>query len=131
MRIRAHLFILAATAAGLATTPAHATQGLLCRPLSGSGPTLSLLLAAGGGVGGAHVMEGRFSRDAPATAWRPVPVRQSWIDEHRVWVDLTDEARMRDEGKLRAVFVRSGRSWHVAGSFVRGGRVHRVRCEED
>jgi hypothetical protein len=76
-------------------------------------------------------MEGRYSRSAPLTAWRPVPVRQSWIDEHRVWVDLTDEQRMSDEGRLRATFVRSGRTRHVAGTFVRAGRVHRVRCEED
>ena len=130
MPIRIAHFVLAAAAAGLAAAPARATQGLLCRPVSGSGPTLSLTLAAGGGVG-ANLMEGRVSPGAPAGAWRPVPVRQSWIDEHRVWVDLTDEARTRDEGKLRATFVRTGRFWHVAGTFVRGGRVHRVRCEED
>ena len=113
--------LLAASAA----VPAHATQGLNCRPVAGSGPTLALVLAAGGGVGGASLREGPGERE-----WKRIEVRQSWIDEHRVWVDLTDEARDRDEGRLRGTFVRTGRFWHVAGTFVRRGRLYRVRCEE-
>jgi len=126
-----HLAACGIVLAMFAAAPALATQGLLCRPVSGSGPTLSLVLAAGGGVGGASLMEGRYSRSAPPVAWRPVPVRQSWIDEHRVWVDLTDDPRMSDEGRLRGTFVRTGRFWHVAGTFVRNGRLYRVRCEQD
>jgi hypothetical protein len=119
---------LVITAAALATafvaSPAYATQGLLCRPVSGSGPSLSFILGAGGGIAAAHLREG-------AGAWNAVTVRQSWIDEHRMWVDLTDEQRSDDTGRLRATFVRRGRFWHVAGTFVRSGRVHRVRCVED
>jgi hypothetical protein len=114
----------AALAALLPASPAYATQGLVCRPVAGTGPSLSFVLGAGGGIAAAHVREG-------SAAWSAVPVRQSWIDEHRVWVDLTDEQGLADMGRLRATFVRRGRFWHVAGIFVRSGRVHRVRCEED
>ena len=113
-----------------AASPAHATQGLLCRPVSGSGPSLGLVLAAGGGVAGANLTEGGALR----SSFRErdgLAVRQSWIDEARVWVDLTDPQRLRDEGRLRGSFVRRGRSTHVTGTFVRNGRVYRVRCAED
>ena len=116
---------IAIAAAMLAALPAHATQGLLCRPVSGSGPTLSLILAAGGGIAGANLME----RPGAGT-WERIDVRQSWIDEQRVWVDLTDEGRLEDEGRLRGTFVRTGRFWHVAGTFVRKGRLYRIRCED-
>ena len=87
-------------------------------------------VAAGGGVAGASLMEGGemhsiFREDASFA------VRQSWIDEHRVWIDFTDEQRMHDTGRLRGTFVRRGRFWHVAGTFVRNGRVYRMRCEEN
>ncbi|HEX8216207.1 MAG TPA: hypothetical protein VF577_01965 [Allosphingosinicella sp.] len=116
-------------AAGLAAAPAQASQSMLCRPLSGTGPMLNLLLAAGGGIGGANLMERGTTR---STFREPdgIEIRQSWIDEHRVWVDLTDPQRMGDEGRLRGTFVRTGRHWHVAGTFVRAGRLYRVRCEE-
>ncbi|HEX9931389.1 MAG TPA: hypothetical protein VGB08_00940 [Allosphingosinicella sp.] len=129
MRIRAPLFVLAAAASALAAPPAHASQSMLCRPVSGAGPQLNLVLAAGGGVAGANLMERGTTR---STFREPdgIEVRQSWIDEQRVWVDLTDPQRMTDEGRLRGAFVRSGRGWHVAGTFVRAGRLYRVRCEE-
>jgi len=56
--------------------------------------------------------------------------RQNWFDEERVWIDLTDPNHMRDEGKLRLQYVGRGRARHLAGTFVRGGRLTRVRCEE-
>jgi hypothetical protein len=111
--------------AAFAAAPAHATQGLNCRPVTGTGPELALVLAAGGGIGPASIMERPGSGK-----WERIDVRQSWIDEHRVWVDLTDEGRMRDEGRLRGTFVRTARHWYVIGTFVRGGRLYRVRCEE-
>ncbi len=126
MRISAPLFL---TIAALAAAPAHASQSMLCRPVTGAGPSLNLVLAAGGGVAGANLMERGTAR---STFREPdgIEVRQSWIDEHRVWVDLTDSRRTTDEGRLRGTFVRAGRHWHVAGTFVRGGRLYRVRCEE-
>lgn len=116
--------------AAFAAAPAHATQGLFCRPVTGrSGPTLSLVLAAGGGVAGASLTEGRTMRST-FREQDGIAVRQSWIDEQRVWLDLTDAQGSQDEGRLRGTFVRRGRSWHVAGTFARNGRVYRVRCEE-
>lgn len=115
--------------AALAATPAYASQSMLCRPVSGAGPQLDLLLAAGGGIAGANLME----RGTARSTFREqdgIELRQSWIDEQRVWVDLTDPQRMRDEGRLRGTFVRSGAGWHVTGTFVRNGRAYRVRCEE-
>lgn len=111
--------------AAFAAAPAHATQGLNCRPVSGSGPALALVLGAGGGIAGASLMD-----RAGAGEWKRIEVRQGWIDEHRVWVDLTDEGRLSDEGRLRGTFVRTARHWSVAGTFVRNGRLYRVRCEE-
>ncbi|HYJ29693.1 MAG TPA: hypothetical protein VEW25_05055 [Allosphingosinicella sp.] len=124
-RLAAFALLLAAFAAA----PAQATQGLLCRPVSGSGPSLALVLAAGGGVAGASLIEGRQTRSTFSER-DGLAVRQSWIDEQRVWLDLTDLQRENDEGRLRAAFVRRGRYWHVAGTFVRAGRLYRVRCEE-
>lgn len=122
--------VIAIAAAALAAAPAAATQGLLCRPSAAGGPTLSLVLAAGGGVAGANLTEGRTARST-FRELDGLAVRQSWIDEHRVWVDLTDPQRMGDEGRLRGTFVRTGRHWHVVGTFVRGGRLYRMRCEEN
>ena len=117
----------AALAAGLAATPAAATQGLNCRPVSGTGPTIDIV--TGAGLVGVSVTE----RGATLTTMGPDPrlaARQSWFDEQRVWIDLTDPNWMRDEGKLRLAWAGRGRARHLAGTFVRNGRLSRVRCEE-
>ncbi|HEX8365684.1 MAG TPA: hypothetical protein VF603_10430 [Allosphingosinicella sp.] len=121
--------VFALAAAAFAAAPAFATQGLDCRPVSGSGPRVSFVLAAGGGIAGASLFEGRSHRSTFRAADGLV-LRQSWIDGQRVWADFADSGGLADEGRLRGSFVRQGRRWHVAATFLRRGRLYRMRCEE-
>jgi hypothetical protein len=117
----------AALAAGFAATPAAATQGLNCRPVSGTGPSIDIV--TGLGLVSVSVTERGVTLSTMAPAAR-LAARQSWFDEQRVWIDLTDPNHMHDEGKLRLAYVGSGRARHLAGAFVRAGRLTRVRCQE-
>jgi hypothetical protein len=117
----------AVLAAGLAATPAAATQGLNCRPVSGAGPVIDIVTGAG------LVSVGVTDRGATLSTMGPgarLAAHQSWFDEERVWIDLIDPDHMRDEGKLRLQYVGRGRARHLAGTFVRAGRLARVRCQE-
>lgn len=120
-------FAAAAAVAALAAAPAAATQGQNCRPVSGSGPVIDIV--TGAGLVSVSVTEGRATLSTMGPGAR-LAARQSWFDEQRVWIDLTDPNHMRDEGKLRLAFVGRGRARHLAGTFVRAGRLTRVRCEE-
>lgn len=106
--------------AALAAAPALATSGLQCRPTSGSGPVLDLLV--GHGAGPALV--------AARLGGKPMTVAQSWIDPHHLWLDLVDANATRYEGKLRAIFQPKLRGRPALGTLVRGGRTYRVRCVE-
>lgn len=112
----------------LAATPASATQGQLCRPSAGAGPTVSIVIGSLG-IAGVTVTERGASRTTMGEG-AALALRQSWIDEQRLWIDLTDANHMRDEGRLRLQFTGAGRASRLAGTFVRGGRLHRLRCEE-
>ncbi|HEX8642399.1 MAG TPA: hypothetical protein VF702_00635 [Allosphingosinicella sp.] len=114
-------------AAALAASAAQATQGQLCRPASGSGPTISIV--TGAGLVSVSIIERGVTLSTMGPDAR-IAARQSWFDEERVWIDLTDPNAMRDEGRLRLHYAGRGRGRHLAGSFVRGGRLTRVRCEE-
>jgi hypothetical protein len=116
------------TAAAIAAGPAQATQGQHCRPVSGVGPSIDFITGAGL-VGVSVVERGVTLSTMPPDA--RIAVRQSWFDEERIWIDLTDPNAMRDEGKLRLHYVGRGRTRHLAGTFVRGGRLTRVRCEDN
>lgn len=127
MPIRAAHFVLTAAVAGIAAVPAHATQGLNCRPVSGTGPVIDIV--TGLGLVSVSVTE----RGATLSTMGPgarLAARQNWFDEERVWIDLTDPNHMRDEGKLRLHYVGRGRARHLAGTFIRAGRLTRVRCQE-
>lgn len=126
MRTPTGIILLAAAA--LAATPAAATQGQTCRPLSGRGPQIDIVIGSLGIVG-ASVSEDGVTRSSVGNA-APLAMRQAWIDEQRLWIDLTDADHMRDEGRLRLHYAGRGRSRHFAGSFVRGGRLYRLRCQE-
>jgi hypothetical protein len=115
-------------AAAFAATPAGATQGQLCRPVSGSGPELSIVIGSLG-VAGVNLFEGGRTRGTMGEG-APLAIRQSWIDQDRLWIDLGDRDLMTDEGRLRLQVTGRGRTRHFAGTFVRGGRLHRLRCEE-
>ncbi|HET9640600.1 MAG TPA: hypothetical protein VFP12_15480 [Allosphingosinicella sp.] len=108
------LLFLAAPGAALATS------GLTCRPASGAGPTLDLVIGHGAGpaIAGAR-LDGR-----------PAPVAQSWVDSRYLWLDLTDPNATRYEAKLRAVFRPRLRGRPALGTLARGGRVYKMRCVE-
>ena len=112
-------FPIAMLAAAVAA-PAFATSGLQCRPVSGSGPVLDLVV--GHGTGPALV--------AARLGGTPATIAQSWIDERHLWLDLVDANATRYEAKLRAVFQPRLRGRPALGTLVRGGRSYKVRCVE-
>ena len=123
---------LAFTAAALAcSSPALATGGFECRPVSGPGPALvmtightlsaipvSVTLREGGRT---------LSTYGPSA---PLVIGQSWFDERYLWLDLTDASLSRREAKLRAVFQPKLRGRPAIGTLVRNGRTFKVRCVE-
>jgi hypothetical protein len=115
--------------AGFAATPAAATQGLSCRPAAGSGPVVGIVIGSLG-IAGVNLTEGRATRTTMGDA-APLAMRQAWIDEQRLWVDLTDANFMADEGRLRLQASGRGGARRFAGTFVRSGRLTRLRCAED
>lgn len=120
-------FRAALLAAAFAGSAAQATQGQLCRPISASGPSVSIVTGAG------LVSVSLIERGTTLSTMAPdarIATRQSWFDAQRVWIDLTDSDAMRDEGRLRLQYVGRGRGRHLAGTFARRGRIYRVRCEE-
>lgn len=115
---------------GMATS-AQATGGLVCRPVSGAGPTLSLVIGRGASsvIAGANLRQGHGWRSTFAKA-DGLTIAQSWIDEERLLLDLADANAMWFEARLRARFVREGRQRPAIGTLVRSGRTYRVRCVE-
>src|SRR5688500_14337142 len=103
-----------------AAAPALATSGLQCRPTSGAGPVLDLVVGHGTGP----------SLIAARLGGRPTAIAQSWIDGRYLWLDLVDAGATRYEARLRAVFQPRLRGRPALGTLVRGGRTYRVRCTE-
>ena len=105
----------------LATAPAHATGGLVCRT-AGDRP---IEVAMGFG----HVPGSPLILTRLLDAGRNVPVSaaQWWLDNREVRLILVGANAMRQELLLRA--RRNGHTYD--GSVWRGGRRHWVRCRED
>jgi len=110
----------------LAAAPAAASGGFDCRATDRSGVGISGTTGRVAGsplVGAALRVAGR--------SWAttdPVPrivVARSWIDRHRIWVDLADPQVQRFEARLR---VRLGRRGTGTGTLVQGGVPHPVSC---
>ena len=123
---------LAFAAAALAcSSPALATGGFECRPISGTGPVLTM--AVGHAVStrpfSVTLRDGRrtLSTQGPGAA---LAIGQSWIDARYLWLDLLDAQANRFEGKLRTAFQPKLRSRPALGTFVRGGRTYKMRCVE-
>lgn len=132
--MRSHLCLASAVAVAslVLATPAQATGGFECRPISGNGPVLTI------GVG--HIISVRpftvsiregnrvvRSGEGPGAA---VTIGQSWIDARYLWLDLLDSNATRFEAQLRATFMPKQRGRPAVGSLERNGRTWRVRCVE-
>ncbi len=120
-----------ALAALACSSPALATGGFECRPVSGVGPVVNMVIG--------HTLSARpiavtlregkriLSTDGPRA---PLAIGQSWLDERYLWLDLTDSGLSRREATLRATFQPKLRYRPAIGTLVRNGRTWRVRCVE-
>lgn len=108
--------------------PASATGGLLCSPISGKGPSISLVIGHGisGGIIGAALKEnGRWRSTMQPDV--PMVLQRSWIDREQTWVVIVHRITGAPEAQLR---VRN-RGFGGTGTLVRRGRTYQVRCRQD
>ena len=118
---RLFLTIALAVAAVTATTPAHATGGLICRTAGARSLELSLGF---GHVPGSPLILVRL-RDAGRNV--PVSAAQWWLDNQEVRLVLVGANALEQELLMRA--RRSGTVYD--GSLWRSGKRRWVRCRED
>jgi hypothetical protein len=117
-------------AAGL-SAPALATGGLLCKPVTGAGPHLSLVIGHGHapGIVCANLKEaGRWHSTCGEND--PLIMARRWLDSQRVWVDIIDRREGRNQAKLRALVQPKQRIHTALGTLTRRGKTYKVRCEE-
>ena len=121
-----------AAAGLLCATPAFATGGFECRPVSGTGPTLTIGIGHGPSMRpfAVWIREGKRILSTNRAEGEPLMVGQSWIDGQYLWLDLLDANAVRFEAKLRASFQPKMRGRPAIGALVRNGRTYRVRCIE-
>jgi hypothetical protein len=114
------------------STPAFATGGFQCRPISGAGPTL--IFGIGHGISNrpfsVTIREERRELSTGQGPTAPLLLGQSWIDGRYLWLDVLDSRANRFEAKLRATFQPKLRGRPAIGTLARNGRTYRVRCEE-
>jgi hypothetical protein len=122
-------YVLAA-AFFLCSTPALATGGFECRPVSGSGPTLIVGIGHGLSLRPFAVWIREGKRQLGIEPAGPFVLGQTWIDGQYLWIDLLDSKSNRFEARLRATFQPKLRDRPAIGTLVRGGRTYRVRCIE-
>jgi hypothetical protein len=122
--------VAAAVAAVVWASPAHATQGLSCRPASGEVPRISLVIGAGGIVG-ASLDEGSGWISTMALD-PPLILAQAWIDREQVLVDILSPGWDR-VAQLRVRFERPvrGRPQTARGTLTLRGRTVQIRCQQD
>ena len=120
-----------AIAALLCASPALATGGFECRPVAGTGPSVTVALGHGITTLPLFAVLRDGSRTLSTTGPRAaLHIGQIWIDTRRLWLDLTDANITRHEAKLRAAWQPRSRSPVAVGTLWRGGRGYRVRCIE-
>ena len=114
------------------STPAFATGGLLCKPVSGPGPVLSLVIghSYAPGIVCANLKEGGGAWQSTCGPADRLEIARRWLDRQRVWVDIIDRRNGRDEAKLRATVVPKQRIHTALGTLTRRGKTYKVRCEE-
>ena len=113
----------------LCPTPAHATQGLLCRAVAGKAPRISLVIGAGGIAGASLDERGRW---VSTSAEGDLRLAQAWIDREQVLVDLIIGPKWEQVARLRVRFdpPARGKPNSARGILTLRGRTHRVRCAE-
>jgi len=120
-------------AALLCSTPAMATGGFECRPISVTGPRVTV------GFGHhtfvvqpfqASIREGNRILIANGRPRDPIRIGQSWIDRQYIWLDLVNADATRFEARLRAKIQPKYKYPVGIGTLERGGRTYRVRCIE-
>ena len=116
----------------LCSTPALATGGFECRPVSGPGPTVTIGVphAISARAFQASIRDGKRTLLANGRPGDPLLIGQSWIDRRYLWLDLIDPKGSRFEAKLRARFQPKAKGAQAVGTLLRNGRTHRVRCIE-
>jgi hypothetical protein len=121
-----------AAAALACSSPAWATGGFECKPVTGPGPTL--IVGIGHGLSlrpfTVWLREGKNQIAAGQDESGPLVIGQTWIDSRFLWIDLLDSGRNRFEARLRATFQPKMRDRPAIGTLARGGRTYRVRCIE-
>jgi hypothetical protein len=124
----------AVTAAALAcASPAFATGGIDCRPITGRGPTLRLVIghAVAPAIVSVRMTDGlSYNSGNERTGGRGLAIARSWLDDRLLWLDLANPDLTRFEGRLRATFQPKLRGRPAVGTFVRNGRTYGVRCVE-
>ena len=125
---------LAIGAAFLAcASPAFATAGIDCRPISGSGPILHLVIGHGvtPALVSVRMTDGlSYNSGRERMGSRGLAIARSWLDDRLLSLDLADPDLTRFEGRLRVTFQPALRGRPATGTFVRNGRTWRVRCVE-
>ena len=113
-----NLLVTASLAAGLAASPAFATQTMVCDSKEKGAPSIGLAIghAAEPGVANAY-----FEADGKEVK---VAVSQSWLDDDKVWVNLGDPDLMELLVKLRA----SGPPGNIRGTLTYKGKTWKIRC---
>jgi hypothetical protein len=115
------------------SSPAFATGGLECRPIQGAGPTLHLVIghAVAPALVSVRMTDGpSYDSGDERMGSKAFAIARSWLDDRLLWVDLADPDLTRFEGRLRATFQPKLRGGAAVGTFVRNGRIWRVRCIE-
>ena len=110
----------AAAIALLASTPASATGGFLCRTAGDRGASLALVVSH---TAVPALVSARLTDDGHEV---PVALAQSWLDPAELRVDLVDPNAIRHEARIRV--TRQGD--HYDGSLWRHGKRRWVRCRE-
>lgn len=110
--------------AGLLALPAAAfAEGVECRPVSGRGPILTLVVLDGpAGALAPTLQVGKRLLD--------VEIARSLIDDRHFWIDLTDLGGDRVQAQLRATFRKEAEAQPAIGTLYRGKRRYEVRCTE-
>lgn len=117
-----------ALAFAILATPAHATIGLLCKPLRGEGPAVSLVFGAGadGGIAAVNLKEGPGWRSSYKKEDRLLLTRSS-RDGAWIRANFLDARKPQRPGRLQVRI--SG--YRAAGTLSFGGRSIAVRCVQD